>query len=136
MENLNTLKNKAMRMIDSDNVLFVNLCEALDSDYGFLGEDRLYEMDELDEMNFGMRLSEFIRDVDADEFSFSDSYWRYGTDGICSTRKSKYTYYTSLCSVDEIFEKVYENAYDLDLERFDNEFASLMDEIVNWEDED
>ena len=66
------------RMIDywkAHNDSFSNVCEDLDSYDGFLGDNRIYPMDELDDLLCGKKPSEVLQMVDTDNFNYNDDYF-------------------------------------------------------------
>lgn len=81
------------RMIDywkNHNNSFSNVCENLDSWDGFLGDDRVYQMYDFDDMLDGKKPSEVVQMLNSD-FNYSDDYFYFDEYGeICSTDEKKY----------------------------------------------
>ena len=81
------------RMIDywkAHNDSFSNVCEDLDSYDGFLGNNRVYPMDEIDDYLEGCKPSYIIRMLDND-FNYFDNYFYYdGCGYICSIDEKEY----------------------------------------------
>ena len=63
METIRTYKElmqEAIDTINSNDDLFVAICEELDSWNGFLDDERLYDMYELNDLFYGISLTDFL----------------------------------------------------------------------------
>lgn len=94
------------RMTDywkNHNDSFSRVCEDLDSWDGFLGDDRLYQMCDFDDIIGEKKPSEVVQMLDSD-FNYSDDYFYFdGYGEICSTDEKKY--FDSF-DYSEVFEKL------------------------------
>ena len=87
---LNYIEKKMEKYWENHNDSFSRVCEELDSCDGFLGDNRVYPMNELDELLEGYKPSEIIRMVDS-SFNISDNYFYYdGYGHICSIDEKEY----------------------------------------------
>lgn len=81
------------RMTDywkNHNDSFSRVCEDLDSWDGFLGDDRLYQMCDLDDLLGEKKPSEVIQMLGSD-FDYSDDYFYWdGYGELCSTNEKRY----------------------------------------------
>lgn len=106
---------------DEDDV--ADVCEQIDSYNGFLGDDRYYPMDELDEfVNIEGKSVLEVLDMFAGDFDSNDDYFQFGIYGISSTNSRDYV---SLLGASEITEQIEDNINQVDNEDlsviFDNE---------------
>lgn len=86
--------NEALEELKEDNNIFVVACEELDDWSGFLGDDRVYDMSELNDLLCGKSPLEIIEMVDGNNFSTSDDYFQFTMYGLEST-DDKYDVYGS-----------------------------------------
>ena len=87
---INYIENRMIDYWKTHNDSFSRVCENLDSWDGFLGDDRLYPMNELDDLLGNKKPSEVLQMVDTDNFNYNDDYFYYDDDRICSTDKKEY----------------------------------------------
>ena len=81
------------RMIDywkAHNDSFSRVCEDLDSYDGFLGDNRLYPMDEFDDLLGDKKPSEVVSMIDSDDFCYWDNYFWWDAYGLHSTDEKEY----------------------------------------------
>ena len=129
------------RMTDywkAHNDSFSKICEELDSWDGFLGDDRCYSMDELDDILGDKKPSEVLQMIDIDNFNYNDDFFYYDDDRICSTDKKEYF---NDVDYSEVFEeliddygKIFNYHYGL-LHAYYTLFDDVYD-IINYYDED
>lgn len=137
-----------IREILADNEeLFNELCEALDSENGFLGDNRYYPMDEFYELNqpigqesFDNLMLRIFYGHDEDSCTY-DNYGNKHYDAFNPNRDwFKYDGYGNLVSTDykeypvtvgELIDEVVENYYDIDID--DVELDELFEELVESE---
>lgn len=106
---------------DEDDV--ADVCEQIDSYNGFLGDDRYYSMNEIDELVSieGKSVLEVL-DMFASDFDSNDDYFQFGIYGISSTNSRDYV---SLLGASEITEQIKDNINQVDNDDleviFDNE---------------
>jgi hypothetical protein len=122
-------------MIKADSDLFVEVCEELDSWDGFLGDDRCYSMDEIDEILGDRKPSELLNMVSSD-FDFNDDYFYFNGYGNLKSCDDKADVY--LCSFDreEILDEYLVNYFRYDLSRKYDDFEKLAEELNDYTDED
>ena len=97
------IKNRIINYWKAHNDSFSKICEELDSWDGFLGDDRCYSMDEIDDILGNKKPSEFLQMIDTDNFNYNDGYFYYNDDRICSTNEKDYFNYVDYS---EVFEKL------------------------------
>ena len=127
------------RMIDywkAHNDSFSRVCEELDSWDGFLGDDRIYSMDELDDLLCDKKPSEVLRMVDTGNFNYNDDFFYYSIYGIRSTDEKEY-----FNDVDylEVFEELIDNYGKIFNYHYGRAYYELFNnvyDIINNYDED
>lgn len=115
------------RMINywkAHNDSFSRVCEELDSWDGFLGDDRIYSMDELDDILGDKKPSEVLQMVDTPNFDYSDDYFYYDIYGIRSTNEKDYFNYFDYSNVFEGLANNYNNI-------FSHNYGSVYYELFN-----
>jgi hypothetical protein len=129
------IHNAMLDMIKADSDLFVEVCEELDSWDGFLGDDRCYSMDEIDEILGDIKPSELLNMVSSD-FDFNDDYFYFNGYGNLKSCDDKADVY--LCSFDreEILDEYLINYFRYDLSRKYDDFEKLAEELNDYTDED
>lgn len=75
---------RAIDELQNEDELFVEMVDEMDSWNGYADRFKCYPMEELDELNCGMKLSEFLNQVSKD-FKLSDDWFYYSDRGIEST---------------------------------------------------
>lgn len=103
---LNYIEERMTDYWKTHNDSFSNVCEDLDSYDGFLGDDRVYPMDELDDILGNKKPSEVLQMVDTDNFNYNDDYFYYNIYGIRSTDEKEYF---NDVDYSEVFEKLVDN---------------------------
>lgn len=128
------------RMIDyweNHNDSFSKVCEELDSWDGFLGDDRLYQMCDLDDLLGEKKPSEVLQMLDS-EFNYSDDYFYFdGYDKLCSTDEKEY--FNSV-SYSEVFEKLIDDYSSVFTAHYGcayyNLFSDVYDTMYNYDEND
>ena len=135
-------------MIRTDSDLLVEICEELDSWNGFLGDDRCYNMCDIDDLLYGEKPSEII-DMITSDFDSSCDYFYFSMYGLesCSDRADHYldsfsdeeildNYLNNACHCNlsnsdfEELAELYESYFDDDTEEeTDEEFMERIDEL-------
>lgn len=97
----------AKEHLESNENAFVEACEELDSWDGFLGDDRVYDMFEFDDLLHGKKPSEIAELIDGNNFSTSDDYFMFTIYGVESTdnKYDNYSSYSADMVLDELIEK-------------------------------
>ena len=142
--------NAMLDMIKADSDLAVEVCEELDSWDGFLGDDRCYSMDEIDEILGDRKPSELLNMVSSD-FNYNDDYFYfdgYGNLESCDDKEDHYLdvftheeildtyldkyYHCDLSNADlEELADIYDGYSEDDMEETDEEFTERIDELVS-----
>ena len=124
------------RMINywlNHNNSFSNVCEALDLYDGFLGDNRVCPMDELDELLEGYKPSEIIRMVD-DDFNSSDNYFYYdGCGHICSIDEKEY--YLDF-NYSDVFDELVDNYNNIFSHSYGSTYYKLFNDVDNINSQD
>ena len=126
------------RMIDywkAHNDSFSRVCEELDSWDGFLGDDRIYSMDELDDILGDKKPSEVLQMVDTPNFDYSDDYFYYDIYGIRSTNEKDYFNYVDYS---DVFEKLINDYNQVFSRKYGYKYHELFEDVyyINIWDED
>ena len=72
---------------------FIDAIEDIDRNNGILGDDRMEDMDTLDEYFWRCTAEEILRRVDLRNFDTDDDYFYNDEDGLVSTNSKDYSYY-------------------------------------------
>ena len=120
---------------ESHNDSFSQVCEELDSYDGFLGDNRLYSMDELDDLLCGKKPSEVLQMVDTDNFNYNDDFFYYDENRICSIDEKDYYNYVDYS---EVFKKLIDDYDKIFNYRYGHAYYELFNDInnINSQDED
>jgi hypothetical protein len=142
---------KAMlEMIQADSDLMVEICDELDSWNGFLGDDRCYNMSDIDDLLYGKKPSEII-DMITKDFDSSCEWFYFSIYGLesCDDRADfyldchsheeildEYLDYYSHCDLSnadlEELADIYDSYDEGDMEEeTDEEFTARIDELVS-----
>ena len=135
---INYIENRMIDYWKTHNDSFSRVCENLNSWDGFLDDDRLYPMDELDELLGNRKPSEVLQMVDTDNFDYDDDYFYYDGCGrrcLCSIDKKNYYDYVDYS---EVFEKLIDDYGKIFNYRYGNAYYELFNDInnINSQDED
>ena len=131
---INYIENRMIDYWKAHNDSFSRVCENLDSYDGFLGDDRLHPMDELDDLLGDKKPSEVLQMVDTDNFNYNDDYFYYDTDDrICSTNEREYF---NDFDYSEVFDKLIDDYGKIFNYRYDNVYYELFNDIDNIDRQD
>ena len=130
---LNYIEKRMTDYWKAHNDSFSRVCEDLDSYDGFLDDDRLYPMDELDDLLYDKKPSEVLQMVDTDNFNYNDDYFYYDIYGIRSTNEKEYF---NDVSYSEVFEKLTDNYGKLFNYRYGNAYCILFNDVDNINSQD
>jgi hypothetical protein len=129
---------KAMlEMIQADSDLVVEICDELDSWNGFLGDDRCYNMCDIDDLLYGKKPSEII-DMITKDFDSSCEWFYFSIYGLESC-DDKADFYLDTYSHEDILDNYIENYSHCSLSNTDlEELAEIYDSYDedDMEDED
>lgn len=126
------MMTKALEMLENDGDLFVDMVDELDSWDGFADGYKVYSMDELDELFYNCKVSEFLSKL-ADGFDLNADYFAdtiYGLESI----EDKEEYYRDNFDCGDVLDNVINNYNHLYIS--DSEFDELIDAIVNYNEDD
>jgi hypothetical protein len=126
--------NAMLDMIKADSDLLVEVCEELDSWDGFLGDDRCYSMDEIDEILGDRKPSEVLNMVTSD-FDFNDDYFYFSIYGLESCGDKSDVYLDSFTH-EEILDEYLDKYFRCNLSRKYDDFETLAEEWNDYSDED
>ena len=124
------------RMIDywkAHNDSFSNVCEDLDSYDGFLGNNRVYPMDELDDLLEGYKPSYIIRMLDSDFNYFDNYFYCDGCGYICSIDEKEY--YNDV-DYSDVFEKLIDDYNQIFTRKYGHTYYGLFEDvyyITKWD---
>lgn len=122
---------KALKMLNTDGELFVDMVNELDSWDGFADGFRAYPMWELDDLFCDCKVSEFLGKL-ADGFNLRDEYMVDTIYGLDSTNDIEGLYRDNI-DAGELLDNIIE--YSNHLYFNNSEFEDLVSDIVNYSDE-
>ena len=131
-KNYDELVKSAIEMLENDGELFVEMIDELDAWDGFADGYKVYSMDELDELFYDCKVSEFLSKL-ADDFDLNDDYFAdtiYGLESIAD----KEDYYRDNFDCGDVLDNVISNYNHLYIS--DSDFDELIDAIVNYSEDD
>ena len=123
----------AIEMLNSDDELFIDMVNELDSYMGFADGFRCYPMYELDELFCDCKVSDFLNKIDKDEFNLNDEYFIDTIYGLQSTDSMIDTYHDNV-DTGELLDNIIE--YSNHIYFNDSDFEELIDSIVNYSDDE
>lgn len=129
--------DNAHYILENDEEAFISACEELDSWDGFLGDNRVYDMFEFDELLHGKKPSEVAELIDGNNFSTSDDYFMFTMYGVESV-DDKYDVYSSNYSVDDVLDELIDKYNHVSLygnDRFDELVSILFEEDFGIDEE-
>lgn len=114
---------------------FNEAIEALDWWNGYLGDDRYYEMYELDELIGEKKPSEMLKLVRNTNFDIYDDYFYFSIWGIESSSEKDYMDHLNICFINELcdaFDKIENNLSDLvkNKIKYIKAFDELQDHVI------
>ena len=125
---LNYIENRMIDYWKAHNNSFSIVCEELDSWDGFLGDDRIYSMDELDDLLCDRKPSEVLQMVDND-FNYFDNYFYYdGYGRLCSTDEKRYFEYFDYS---DVFEKLVDDYGQVFSHSYGHDYFELFDDVYS-----
>lgn len=124
------LIKEAIEILESDKDIFINCVNELDSYNGFANEWRCYPMEELDDWFYGCKPSEFLNQIDFEEFDINDNYFQETIWGIQSTN-DVYDAYTQNVDAGELFDNLLMEYCHLDINYIDSALDELLERIDN-----
>ena len=130
---LNYIEKRMTDYWKAHNDSFSQVCEELDSYDGFLDDNRVYPMDEFDDLLGGKKPSEVLQMVDTNNFNYNDDYFYFNVYGICSTDEKEYF---NDVDYSEVFEKLTDNYGKLFNYRYGNDYCILFNDVDNINSQD
>ena len=130
------LIEKAMTMLDESDDLYVDMVNELDSWNGYSDGFRAYNMADLDDLFCGASASNLLKAVNGNNFNLNDDYFAdtiYGLESI-ATFADMVTWYKDHTDTGELLDNIID--YYNHLYFYDHEFESIINDIVNYTEED
>ena len=121
------LTARALEILEDDEI-FTQAIEELDSWNGFLDDERMYNMDDLDDLFCGCKVSEFAEKIGRN-FDFRDNYIIFTIYGIESTDETPSEHYRDLYDNGEILDNLREYNGRINIEWIDSELAEILDKL-------
>ena len=125
---LNYIEKRMTNYWKAHNDSFSRVCEELDSWDGFLGDDRIYSMDELDDLLCDKKPSEVLQMVDTANFDYLDNYFYCDIYGIRSTNEKDYYNYVDYS---DVFEKLIDDYNQVFSHNYGNAYYELFDDVYS-----
>ena len=134
-EFISYIENRMTEYWKAHNDSFSRVCEELNSWDGFLGDDRIYSMDEFDDLLDDRKPSEVLQVVDTANFDYSDDYFYYNIYGIRSTNEKDYYDYVDYS---DVFEKLIDDYGQVFSHSYGSAYYELFNDVdnINHFDED
>ena len=131
MKKYEELMKQALQMLQDDGELFVDMVNELDSWNGYADGFRAWPMEELDELFYGVTVSDFLQKL-APGFNLNDAYMIDTIYGLDSTDNVEELY---RCNVDagELLDNIIDNANHIYF--YNRDFEELVTELVNYDEE-
>ena len=117
--------DKAIDILEDEDDTFDEACEELDCWNGFLGDERCYEMDMIDD--FFNRPSDLLDKMS--DFDYTDDYFYFTVYGVTTT-DDKHDVYTDNFSAEDVLDALIDNFSHVDL-RESNELNELLDVLTS-----
>lgn len=122
---------KAISMLNNDDDLYCDMVDSLDSWDGYADGYRAYEMEELNDLCYGMTASELIHELTGD-FNINDNYFYWSIYGLEST-DDKAELYRNNTSSGEVFDNILENYSHIYF--YNKDFENLIKSIIEYREE-
>lgn len=126
--------NKALEMLKDNDDLFVDCVNELDSWNGYADGFRGYPMWEIDDLFCGVKIGDFLDKLTSD-FNHNDEYFIdtvYGLDSCDDLAE----HYRNEVDEGELLDNLIDNYSNIDLKWSDSEFDDLINDIVNYDEDD
>lgn len=99
------MHNKLIKYFEENQDVFIEVIEELDSYMGYLGDNRYYYMDELDDIFYGLKPSELLNRFNFSKFNLYHEYFYFdGYGNICSDYEKDYSCYLDNYFIDTLIE--------------------------------
>lgn len=121
---------EAIEILENDKNIFINCVNELDCWNGFANDWRCYPMEELDEWFCDYKPSEFLREIDFEDFDINDDYFQETIWGIQSTN-DVYDAYTQNVDAGELFDNLLMEYCNLNIQYIDSALDELLERIDN-----
>ena len=131
MTKYDELIKQALKMLDDDELFVKCVDECIRWD-GTYQDDEVFDMDELDEMFYGVSLHDFLNQVDFHDFDLSKDFWMYDRNGNVITVDSKIDVYRDITDNEELLDNLIEKYSHLDINWIDRDLDELLDEITSY----
>lgn len=128
------MMEKALDILKNDDDTFTACVDELDSWNGFADGFRCYEMCEIDDLHSGLSIGEFLDRLTGD-FCKNDNYFYYSIYGLEST-DDKAELYRNNVDEGDVLDAIIENYSNIDLAWIDGDFDDLINDIVEYSEDD
>lgn len=130
MRTLEEMRNKAIETLESNDELFVDMVNELDSWNGYADGFRAFPMYELNDIFCDIKLTDFLNMIDEENFDLHDDYFIDTIWGIRST-DDIIGHYKDNVWTDELLDNIIDNVNNIWFN--DKEFEALIDDLANYE---
>ena len=131
----NEIIEKMVEILETNEETFVRCVEELDSWNGFADGFRCFPMDQLDDLFYNCKVSEFLDQLDLSNFDLSDAYIVDTIYGLQSTNDVAEVYYDNLI-VGDVIDELISTYGNIDLKMIDPELDELVGMIDSQDYED
>ena len=129
---LEELREEALDILKNDGDIFCEMVDEMDSWDGYADGFRCYDMYEIDDLFYGMKVSEFLSKLG--DFNHRDNYFYCSIYGIESTN-DKTQLYRDNVDEEDLLDRIIDDKNHLYFS--DSDFEELIDSIINYDaDED
>lgn len=125
MTKYETLINKALETLKTNDDVFCEMVDEMDSWNGYADGFRAYDMSEIDDFYCDCKASKLLEDLTSD-FNKYDDYFYFSIYGLESTN-DKVQLYRDNVDEGELLDEIIENANNLYF--YDHDFEELINEI-------
>ena len=123
------MTQKVIEFFEGNDNEFIRTIEDLDGYNGYLGDDRIFGMWEIDELFCDTKISDFL-DMLGSHFDHNEEYFKSGVYGIESLAEKDYSDHLDKDFVDTLYDNRYRYVY------IPDEIQEIFDEYDNQEESD
>ena len=124
------LINEAIEILNEYDDVFCECVEELDSYNGFANEWRCYDMCELDDFVYDMKVTEFLSKIDKDEFDLNDNYFMDTIWGL-QTTSDKIGVYRDNVDAGDLLDNLLMEFCHIDVSWIDKSLNELLEMLDN-----
>lgn len=136
MRKYDELMTRALEILTDNDDTFTACVDELDSYNGYADGFRCFDMCELDDLFYGVKLSDFLGMI-TDNFDLRDDYFYESIYGIESTG-SKVDLYRDNVDEGELLDSLLENynRNGFDVKYIDDELDEILETLDSWDEDD